>query len=120
MAAGGVGDGAAHALEINALTLDGPGGPTLSATWSYAVGELAQADVEALAQGWFAALEALVRHVGHPEAGGRTPSDVPLAVLTQEELEGIEGRYAGIEDILPLTPLQEGLFVPCAVCGARA
>ena len=35
---------------------------------------------------------------------------MPLAVLTQEELEGIEGRYAGIADILPLTPLQEGLL----------
>src|SRR5262249_40485588 len=113
---GGLGGGGAsatapaHALEINALTLDGPGGPTLSATWSYALGQFGQADVEALAQGWFAALEALVRHAGHPAAGGRTPSDVALARLTQDEIEGIEGRYAGIEDILPLTPLQEGLL----------
>ena len=36
-----------------------------------------------LAEGWFAALTALARHAAQPGAGGRTPSDLPLAALAQ-------------------------------------
>ena len=63
-----------HALEVNALTLDGSDGATLSATWSWAPALITDAEVEVLARGWFAALEALVRHAAQPGAGGRTPS----------------------------------------------
>ena len=49
----------AHAIEINAFTLDGSEGPTLSATWSWAPALITDAQVRALAQGWFQALEAL-------------------------------------------------------------
>ena len=101
----------AHLIEINALTLDGAEGPQLSATFSFASRLLGEAQVRALAQGWFGALQALVRHVGEaPHAGGRTPSDLPLVALTQGEIEALESRYRGLEDILPLSPLQEGLL----------
>ncbi len=43
-------------------------------------------------------------------AGGRTPSDLPLVALTQGEIERLEGRHRALEDILPLSPLQEGLL----------
>ena len=45
-----------------------------------------------------------------PSAGGRTPSDLPLVALSQAEIERLEQRYPQIEDILPLSPLQEGLL----------
>ena len=45
-----------------------------------------------------------------PSAGGRTPSDLPLVALSQAEIERLEQRYPRIEDILPLSPLQEGLL----------
>ena len=51
-----------------------------------------------------------MRHVAQPEAGGRTPSDLPLLALSQAEIERLEQRYPRIEDILPLSPLQEGLL----------
>ena len=63
-----------------------------------------------LAQRWFEALEALVRHAEQPGAGGRTPSDLPLVALSQAEIERLESEYPQIEDILPLSPLQEGLL----------
>src|SRR5262249_2151357 len=109
----GGGDGTmplAHVVEVNALTLDGADGATLSATWSFAPSLLNVEDVRDLAQGWFGVLEALVRHVRQPGAGGRTPSDLALVALSQDEIELLEQRYGQIEDILPLSPLQEGLL----------
>src|SRR6185312_834180 len=71
---------------------------------------IAEAEVRALAQAWFQALEALVQHAAQPGAGGRTPSDLPLIALSQADIERLEAAYVGIEDILPLSPLQEGLL----------
>ena len=48
--------------------------------------------------------------MAQPDAGGRTPSDLPLLALSQAEIERLEQRYPRIEDILPLSPLQEGLL----------
>src|SRR5262249_13426371 len=90
----GSGDGGlalARALEINALTLDGADGPTLTANWSWAPALVSEAEVRDLAECWFAALSALVRHADAPGAGGRTPSDLPLVTLTQAEIERLEG-----------------------------
>ncbi len=100
----------AHALELNAFTLDGPDGATLTANWSFARALIGEEAVDDLARGWFAALEALVRHAATPDAGGRSPSDLPLVALAQGEIERLESRYAQIEDILPPSPLQEGLL----------
>ncbi|WP_406006001.1 non-ribosomal peptide synthase/polyketide synthase [Streptomyces sp. NBC_00637] len=50
-----------HALTLNALTEDRPGGPELSAHWAYAAGLLTEDAVRDLARTWFRALEALVR-----------------------------------------------------------
>ena len=100
----------AHALEVNALTLDGAAGARLRVTWGWAPALLDEAAVRDLARGWFAVLTALVRHVAQPGAGGRTPSDLPLVALSAAEIERLEGSYPQIEDILPLSPLQEGLL----------
>jgi non-ribosomal peptide synthase protein (TIGR01720 family) len=83
----------AHCLEINALTVDQAGGPELRATWSWAPRLLNEQAVRELAEAWFQALEALVRHVAEAEAGGRTPSDVPLVSLTQAEIERLEREH---------------------------
>src|SRR5262249_32874839 len=99
-----------HSLELNVLTLEQADGPQLSATWSWPGALLSQEAVDDLAQGWFQALEALVRHAAEPSAGGHTPSDFPLVALSQAELEQLEAQYPKLEDILPLSPLQEGLL----------
>ncbi|OQR64135.1 non-ribosomal peptide synthetase [Streptomyces maremycinicus] len=49
-----------HALTLNALTEDRPGGPELSAHWAYAAELLTEDAVQDLARTWFRALEALV------------------------------------------------------------
>ena len=101
----------AHALEVNAVTLDNAEGPTLTAHWSWAPALVPEAAVRDLAERWFAALEALVAPCGSkPGAGGRSPSDLPLVSLSQAEIERLESTSGPIEDILPLSPLQEGLL----------
>ena len=66
--------------------------------------------MRSLAEGWQRALEALVRHVEQRGAGGHTPSDFPLVALSLEQVEHLETAYPDLEDILPLSPLQEGLL----------
>src|SRR6185312_10904054 len=53
---------------------------------------------------------ALAEHGAERGAGGLSPSDLPLVDLTQSEIEQLERRHGAIEDILPLSPLQEGLL----------
>ena len=56
-----------------------------------------------------AVLGELAAMAGDGRAGGRTPSDLPLAALDQAELDRIEAAVPELVDVLPLTPLQEGL-----------
>ncbi|MFJ6432026.1 amino acid adenylation domain-containing protein [Streptomyces sp. NPDC091416] len=116
----------AHPVEVNAATHDGPHGPELVATWTWAGELLDEERVRELAEGWFDALGALARHSAVPGAGGLTPSDVPLAEVTQSEIEALEAEVRAdgapsddeaslsegtrLVDVLPLSPLQEGLF----------
>src|SRR6185295_1696275 len=100
----------AHVLEIDALTLDLPEGPEVRATWSWASALLSEEEVRGLAETWFAILGGLVAHAARPGIGGRTPSDLDLIELSQVEIERLEASYPGLEDILPLAPLQEGLL----------
>src|SRR5258705_5397878 len=100
----------AHCIEVNALTIEDAEGAKLTAHWSWAPGLVTEAEVRDLARRWFDALEALVRHADAPGAGGRSPSDLPLAGLSQGEIEWLERQYPPIEDVLALSPLQEGRF----------
>ncbi|MGW0778948.1 amino acid adenylation domain-containing protein, partial [Streptomyces sp. NPDC002835] len=100
-----------HALDLNAVTQDHADGPRLVADWSWPAGLFSDEEVRALAEGWFDALRALAQHAGRPSAGGLTPSDVrPLVSLTQEQIDALEADHGRIADILPLSPLQQGLF----------
>src|SRR5262245_37041322 len=119
---GGGGDAGmplAHCIEVNALTLEEAEGAKLTAHWSWAPALVTRGQVQDLAERWFGALEALVRHTEAAGAGGRSPSDLPLVSLSQAEIEGLEREYPQLEDVLPLSPLQEGLLFH-ALYDARA
>ena len=90
--------------------LDSAEGPTLRATWTWATALFSDEEARDLAQGWYRALGALVRHVEQPGAGGRSPCDLPLLALSQGEIERWSGEYPQLEDMLPLCALQEGLL----------
>ncbi|MGY5130838.1 amino acid adenylation domain-containing protein [Streptomyces nigrescens] len=80
-----------HALEVNAITEDLPGGPRLNATWSWPAGLLPEPEVRELAELWFEALDALVVHTAGAETGGHTPSDLSLG-LSQDEIDALEAE----------------------------
>jgi non-ribosomal peptide synthase protein (TIGR01720 family) len=82
----------AHPVEIDAIVRDGAAGPRLVTHWAWA-GSTAEADVRGLAEAWFRALDALVRCAGRTGSGGRTPSDLDLVSLTQDEIDQLESEW---------------------------
>jgi amino acid adenylation domain-containing protein/non-ribosomal peptide synthase protein (TIGR01720 family) len=99
-----------HPLQVDSVVLERASGPELTAVWTWMPGIFSEKDVRLLADGWFHMLETLVQHSEQPGAGGLTPSDVPLVALSQSEIDRLESKHGEIEDILPLTPLQEGML----------
>ncbi|MGW2090117.1 amino acid adenylation domain-containing protein, partial [Streptomyces sp. NPDC001880] len=103
----------AHVVEVNALAEDSGEGPVLRAVWSWAGELLSQERVAELAQAWFAELTAIADALTRQGAGGHTPSDFPLVTLAQQEIETVEAELTAedntLDDVLPLSPLQEGL-----------
>ncbi|MFE4463308.1 condensation domain-containing protein, partial [Nocardia tengchongensis] len=98
------------AIDINAIITDDPAGPRLGATFQYASEIVSEAQARELADDWVAVLTAIADHLSDPTAGGLTPSDVPLVQVTQPELDQWQRTYPGLADVLPLSPLQEGLL----------
>ncbi|MET0233202.1 MAG: amino acid adenylation domain-containing protein, partial [Kibdelosporangium sp.] len=92
-----------HSLEFTATAVDGP---ELSVVWSWPEELFTEADVRQLTKCWDDAVRALAECAG----GGHTPADFPLVSLSQPETEQLEDSYPALSDVLPLTPLQEGLL----------
>ncbi|MFF8961099.1 amino acid adenylation domain-containing protein, partial [Streptomyces sp. NPDC014894] len=99
-----------HALEILGAVHDLPEGPELTLTllWPEALAD--EASVRSLVEGWAAMLAGLVTHTADAESGGHTPSDFSLVSLDQTRIEGLEAEVPGLVDVLPVSPLQEGLL----------
>ncbi|MET4612838.1 amino acid adenylation domain-containing protein/non-ribosomal peptide synthase protein (TIGR01720 family) [Rhodococcus sp. PvR044] len=96
-----------HAIEFNAIAEDGPDGPTLRTTITWAPGLFPAARIAALSEAWTAVLRALAASAPF---GGHTPSDFPLARLGQADVDQLEAAAAELVDVLPMTPLQEGIY----------
>ncbi|MEV7797398.1 amino acid adenylation domain-containing protein, partial [Streptomyces sp. NPDC087512] len=102
-----------YALALTALTRDDDpdaGGPTLELTFTWPEALLPEEEVRQFADACTRALHALVDHARTPGAGGFSPSDLPLVPLDQDEIDALESGNPAPADILPMTPLQEGLL----------
>ncbi|QKV91249.1 non-ribosomal peptide synthase/polyketide synthase [Streptomyces sp. NA02950] len=95
-----------YALDVSGLVADGE----LELTWLYSDRVHHGSTVRRLADAMLGALREIVWHCGRPDAGGRTPSDFPLARLDQAGVDRLAGDGRDTEDIYPLTPLQEGML----------
>ncbi|MGH3933513.1 MAG: amino acid adenylation domain-containing protein, partial [Pseudonocardiaceae bacterium] len=78
--------------------------------WTYCADIHDEATVRRLAEEMIEALGQIVAHCAQPGAGGATPSDFPLARLTQQQVDQIAVDGQHVEDIYPLTPLQAGML----------
>ncbi|MER5212538.1 amino acid adenylation domain-containing protein [Streptomyces sp. NPDC002838] len=97
-------------VDINATVTDTPDGPRLGAVFGAPAGVLSSDEMRELADLWCDALTGLARHAASADAGGLTPSDVPLVTVAQSSIETWERRYPGLTDIWPPTALQSGLL----------
>jgi non-ribosomal peptide synthase protein (TIGR01720 family) len=94
-----------HLLEVTGRVSGG----RLSVTWVYSERVHRRQTVETLSGNFAAALRAIIAHCLTPAARSYTPSDFPLVRLDQTQLDRLTaGRE--IEDIYPLSPLQEGML----------
>ena len=98
----------AHTVQLNAATLDTDTGPYLHATWTWAPSALDRMQVNRLSRLWGEALAGICAHV-RAGGGGLTPSDLAPARLSQQDIDDLE-RRCRVADVLPLTPLQQGLL----------
>ncbi|MFT0517014.1 amino acid adenylation domain-containing protein [Pseudomonas faucium] len=71
------------------------------------------ATIEALAADFAQQLRTLVAHCLQPGVASATPSDFPLSGLDRAGLAALGLNLGEVEDILPLSPLQQGLLFHC-------
>ncbi|MHC3462307.1 amino acid adenylation domain-containing protein [Streptomyces flavovirens] len=84
-----------HVLDINAHTEDLPDGPSLVTRWTWPGELLAERDVQALADAFTRALRAVAELAERPDAGGWTPSDLPLVSLSQTQIDRLQNKWGG-------------------------
>ncbi|VVM96644.1 non-ribosomal peptide synthetase [Pseudomonas fluorescens] len=82
----------------------------LDLRWTFSREQFNEATIARLADEYAAELQALISHCCEPQSMGVTPSDFPLAHIAQAQLDAIPVAAAGIEDIYPLSPMQQGML----------
>jgi amino acid adenylation domain-containing protein/non-ribosomal peptide synthase protein (TIGR01720 family) len=96
----------AHELVINASIRN----DRLQLIWVYSKARYSVSTIEGLSNTVLSTLETLISQCLEPSSAGLTPSDFPLANLTQENLDSLSYSVRNIEDIYPLGPMQEGML----------
>ncbi|UII73719.1 non-ribosomal peptide synthase/polyketide synthase [Pseudomonas sp. HN11] len=91
-------------LEINGQVYGGE----LKLNWSFSQQMFDEATVQRLADDYAAQLRALIEHCC--DNHGVTPSDFPLARLSQAQLDTLPVAVADVEDLYPLSPMQQGML----------
>ncbi|MBD8258505.1 non-ribosomal peptide synthetase [Pseudomonas fluorescens] len=86
-------------------------GGELVLRWTFSRERHDQQVIRDLAEAYLGELHSLIAHCLQDDAGGLTPSDFPLARLTQVQLDALPVPASAIEDVYPLTPMQEGLLL---------
>ncbi|WP_219819039.1 non-ribosomal peptide synthetase, partial [Streptomyces sp. B226SN101] len=94
-----------HPVALDVVTVDGPAGPTLTASWTWARGLVSDERARRLADLWFTALGELAG-----QEAALTPPDVTAPGLAAAELAALAELHPRIDDVLPLSPLQQGLL----------
>ncbi|MCJ8205209.1 non-ribosomal peptide synthase/polyketide synthase [Pseudomonas sp. RGM2987] len=101
----------ARAPLANWLTVEGQVyGGELSLNWGFSERMFKRQTIETLAADYLAELDALIEHCCALEAPQATPSDFPLAHITQAQLDSLPVAVGQVDDLYPLSPMQQGLL----------
>ncbi|MCA8863807.1 MULTISPECIES: non-ribosomal peptide synthetase [unclassified Halomonas] len=92
-------------IEVVAWVQDGQ----LRFDWNYSREIHSEAAIHALQVSFQAQLEVLIEHCASGVRGA-TPSDFPLAGLSQGQLDGLPVATDQLADLYPLSPLQQGML----------
>ncbi|SMC64298.1 non-ribosomal peptide synthetase [Kibdelosporangium aridum] len=95
-----------HLLDVVASVQSGQ----LTVRWTFSPGVHHETTVAQLANGMLDTVRGVIKHCARPDAGGRTPSDFPLAKLSQDAVDRIAGTGRDVQDIYPLTDMQRGML----------
>jgi amino acid adenylation domain-containing protein/non-ribosomal peptide synthase protein (TIGR01720 family) len=91
-------------------------GGRLHLQWTFGEGTHRRETIQRLAERYLDALRALIAHCRAARPGGCTPSDFPLAGLSQAQLDAVVAGHR-VEDLYPLSPMQEGILFHVAFGG---
>ncbi|WP_456017385.1 non-ribosomal peptide synthase/polyketide synthase, partial [Pseudomonas fluorescens] len=95
----------------NWLTVEGQVyGGELSLQWGFSREMFNAATIQRLADDYATELKALIEHCCATPAGQVTPSDFPLARITQQQLDALPVAGPDIADLYPLSPMQQGML----------
>ncbi|CAK15987.1 non-ribosomal peptide synthetase [Pseudomonas entomophila] len=93
-------------LSINGQVYGGG----LNLAWTFSQAMFDDATVQALADDYANQLRALIEHCLTPGQRGVTPSDFPLAQVSQAQLDRLPVALEQVEDLYPLSPMQQGML----------
>ncbi|WP_313053319.1 non-ribosomal peptide synthetase [Pseudomonas lopnurensis] len=96
----------ASVLALDGQVYDGE----LSLSWTFSREQFDERTIQRLADDYAEELKALIAHCCDEHNRGVTPSDFPLAGLSQAQLDGLPIPAAQIADIYPLSPMQQGML----------
>ncbi|MBT2297900.1 amino acid adenylation domain-containing protein, partial [Pseudomonas fluorescens] len=101
----------ARAPLANWLTVEGQVyGGELSLNWGFSERMFKRQTIETLAADYLAELGALIEHCCAVDTPQATPSDFPLARISQTQLESLPVEAGQLDDLYPLSPMQQGLL----------
>ncbi|WP_222596181.1 non-ribosomal peptide synthetase [Pseudonocardia sulfidoxydans] len=107
-------------VDVNVEAVDAGSGTALRGTLTYAGELLTEADAAELAALWTQALTTLHTYARSTDLDRRSPSDLMAGGLAPGDIAAWEDRYGPLGDVLPLTPLQEGLAFQAGLADAAA
>ena len=82
----------------------------LRLSWTFSGAVFERETVQRLADEYAAELQQLIAHCTTEGVAGVTPSDFPLARLSQSQLSSLPISAGQIEDLYPLAPMQQGML----------
>jgi amino acid adenylation domain-containing protein/non-ribosomal peptide synthase protein (TIGR01720 family) len=85
-------------------------GGELSLSWGFSRQMFDTATIQRLVDEYALELKALIDHCCMLDVAQATPSDFPLAQISQMQLDGLPLAISTLEDLYPLSPMQQGML----------